>query len=141
MTTVLPTSSMFPGPASSFGGSAYESIGGYTPDQGRRHRLGGGDHGPHEGMADQDLHGEDPPPSSDHGHRERPARSEARYSLGRQDYYLGNHPLWQLFRMFYQMKYKPYVVGGLALFWGYAVAGLQRRKKTGAARAGDVHPA
>jgi len=53
----------------------------------------------------------------------------ARYSLGRQDYYLGNHPLWQVFRTFYQMKYKPYVVGGLALFWGYAAAGLQRRKR------------
>ena len=53
----------------------------------------------------------------------------ARYSLGQQDYYLGNHPLWQLSRMFYQMKYKPYVVGGLALFWGYAVAGLRRRER------------
>lgn len=53
----------------------------------------------------------------------------ARYSLGRQDYYLGNHPLWQVFRTFYQMKYKPYVVGGLALLWGYAAAGLQRRKR------------
>jgi glycosyltransferase involved in cell wall biosynthesis len=53
----------------------------------------------------------------------------ARYSLGRQDYYLGNHPLWQVLRMFYQMKYKPFVIGGLILFWGYAAAGLQRRKK------------
>ena len=53
----------------------------------------------------------------------------ARYSLGQQDYYLGNHPLWQLSRMFYQMKFRPYIVGGLALFWGYAIAGLQRRKK------------
>jgi len=53
----------------------------------------------------------------------------ARYSLGRQDYYLGNHPLWQIFRMFYQMKYKPFVIGGLFLIWGYAAAGLQRRKR------------
>jgi len=53
----------------------------------------------------------------------------ARYSLGRQDYYLGNHPLWQIFRMFYQMKYRPFVIGGLVLFWGYAAAGLQRRKR------------
>ena len=53
----------------------------------------------------------------------------ARYSLGRQDYYLGNHPLWQVLRMFYQMKYKPFVIGGLILFWGYAAAGLQRRKR------------
>jgi glycosyltransferase involved in cell wall biosynthesis len=53
----------------------------------------------------------------------------ARYSLGRQDYYLGNHPLWQVLRMFYQMKYKPFVIGGLFLVLGYAAAGLQRRKK------------
>jgi len=53
----------------------------------------------------------------------------ARYSLGQQDYYLGNHPLWQVLRMFYQMKYKPFVIGGLILFWGYAAAGLQRRKR------------
>ena len=31
--------------------------------------------------------------------------------------------------MFYQMKYKPFVIGGLFLFLGYAAAGLQRRKK------------
>ena len=59
----------------------------------------------------------------------RASRLGARYSLGQQDYYLGNHPLWQLSRMFYQMKFRPYIVGGLALFWGYAIAGLQRRKK------------
>jgi len=53
----------------------------------------------------------------------------ARYRLGRQDYYLGNHPLWQVLRMFYQMKSKPFVIGGLVLFWGYAAAGLQRRKR------------
>lgn len=53
----------------------------------------------------------------------------ARFSLGRQDYYLGNHPLWQVFRMFYHMKYKPYLIGGLSLYAGYAAAGLQRRKR------------
>ena len=53
----------------------------------------------------------------------------ARYSLGQQDYFLGNHPLWQIFRMFYQMKYKPYFIGGLSLFAGYAAAGLKRRKR------------
>ena len=39
--------------------------------------------------------------------------------LGRQDYYLGSHPLWQVFRACYQMARKPYLVGGLALFAGY----------------------
>ena len=50
----------------------------------------------------------------------------ARYSLGRQDHYLGNHPLWQIFRMFYQMRYKPYVIGGVVLFMGYVASALQR---------------
>lgn len=53
----------------------------------------------------------------------------ARYSLGRQDYYLGNHPLWQASRTLYQMRYKPYVAGGLALFVGYAVSALQGQKR------------
>ena len=53
----------------------------------------------------------------------------ARYSLGRQDYYLGNHPIWQIFRMFYQMKYRPYIIGGLVLLGGYAAARLQRHKR------------
>lgn len=53
----------------------------------------------------------------------------ARYSLGVQDYYLGNHPLWQVLRMFYQMKYPPLIVGGFALFGGYAAAALKRRKR------------
>ena len=53
----------------------------------------------------------------------------ARYSLGRQEYYLGNHPLWQVFRMIYQMKYRPDIIGGLSLYAGYAVAGLQRLKR------------
>ena len=53
----------------------------------------------------------------------------ARYALGRQDYYLGNHPLWEIFRMFYQMKHRPYVWGGLILFLGYITAALQREKR------------
>ncbi|NGZ95580.1 MAG: glycosyl transferase [Nitrospira sp. WS110] len=46
------------------------------------------------------------------------------YNLGHQDYYLGGHPLWQVFRSCLQMRNKPYVFGGLALLagfmWGFA---------------------
>lgn len=41
------------------------------------------------------------------------------YNLGKQDYYLGGHPLWQVFRSCLQMKSKPYVLGGLALLAGF----------------------
>jgi glycosyltransferase involved in cell wall biosynthesis len=43
----------------------------------------------------------------------------ANFQLGRQDYYLGGHFLWQLFRACYQMARRPYVVGGLSLLVGY----------------------
>ncbi len=48
------------------------------------------------------------------------------FKHGRKDYYLGGHPLWELFRSFYQMKSKPYILGGLLLFAGYLWACLQR---------------
>jgi len=42
------------------------------------------------------------------------------YNLGKQDYYLGGHLLWQVFRSCLQMRSKPYVLGGLALLTGFA---------------------
>jgi glycosyltransferase involved in cell wall biosynthesis len=56
-------------------------------------------------------------------------KSRAAVRLGRQDYYLGNHPLWQLFRGCYQMGRKPYFFGGLFLLVGYWwawITGVQR---------------
>jgi glycosyltransferase involved in cell wall biosynthesis len=44
-----------------------------------------------------------------------------RLHIGRKDYLLGNHPMWEIFRSLYQMKNKPYIIGGLlvlsAYFW------------------------
>ena len=51
---------------------------------------------------------------------------KARFKLGNEDYSLGSHPLWEAFRAFYQMKYSPYIIGGLILFTGYAWAYLTR---------------
>ena len=46
----------------------------------------------------------------------------AKFRVGRQDYALGGHPVWELFRTVYQMSKKPYVVGGLTLLAGYISA-------------------
>jgi glycosyltransferase involved in cell wall biosynthesis len=43
----------------------------------------------------------------------------ARFHYGRKDYFLGGHPLWQLCRSTFQMRKKPYVLGGMCLFSGY----------------------
>jgi hypothetical protein len=48
------------------------------------------------------------------------------YRHGRKDYFLGGHPVWQVFRALYQMTKKPYLVGGTLLLLGYAWAGLTR---------------
>jgi biofilm PGA synthesis N-glycosyltransferase PgaC len=44
---------------------------------------------------------------------------KARFDYGRKDYFLGNHPLWQVLRVGYHMLKWPYVVGGLVLLSGY----------------------
>jgi glycosyltransferase involved in cell wall biosynthesis len=43
----------------------------------------------------------------------------ALFKYGRKDYYLGNHPLWEAFRIIYRMGKKPYGVGGLIIVSGY----------------------
>jgi glycosyltransferase involved in cell wall biosynthesis len=48
------------------------------------------------------------------------------FSYGEKDYYLGGHPLWELFRVAYRMSKRPYLVEGLALGLGYAWAGVRR---------------
>lgn len=50
----------------------------------------------------------------------------ATFKQGRKDYFLGGHPLWQLFRMVYQMGKKPYAIGGILLFAGYAWGAVAR---------------
>ena len=48
------------------------------------------------------------------------------FSYGEKDYYLGGHPLWELFRVAYRMSKKPYLLAGIALLSGYAWAFLRR---------------
>jgi glycosyltransferase involved in cell wall biosynthesis len=53
----------------------------------------------------------------------------ARINYGKKDYYLGNHPLWEAYRIIYQMTRKPYFLNGLLLFFGYSWACLSRMER------------
>src|SRR5262245_25035457 len=48
---------------------------------------------------------------------------------GQKDYYLGGHPLWQMFRGVYQMTRSPYLIGGLCLLAGYLSALVRHAKR------------
>lgn len=43
----------------------------------------------------------------------------SKFNIGKLDYALGGHPLWELFRGAYQMTKKPFVLGGGAILAGY----------------------
>ena len=49
----------------------------------------------------------------------------SRFQYGRKDYVFGNHPLWELFRICYQMTQRPFVIGGVALLSGYLWARIR----------------
>jgi biofilm PGA synthesis N-glycosyltransferase PgaC len=51
---------------------------------------------------------------------------KARFKTGVKDYTVGNHPLWELVRATYQMRNRPFVIGGLALGSGYAWSLVRR---------------
>jgi glycosyltransferase involved in cell wall biosynthesis len=53
----------------------------------------------------------------------------AAFSYGEKDYYLGGHPLWEVFRVAYRMTKKPFLLGGIALFSGYVFAFLRRAER------------
>jgi hypothetical protein len=50
--------------------------------------------------------------------------------MGRKDYLLGNHPVWEFFRSFYQMQYRPYVIGGLLVLVSYFWHLVRRVERT-----------
>jgi biofilm PGA synthesis N-glycosyltransferase PgaC len=49
----------------------------------------------------------------------------AMFSYGEKDYYLGGHPIWELFRVAYRITKRPYLFAGLALGLGYCWALLR----------------
>jgi len=52
------------------------------------------------------------------------------FSYGQKDYFLGGHPLWELFRVAYRATKQPFVVGGLALGLGYCWAFVSRTPRS-----------
>lgn len=51
------------------------------------------------------------------------------FKHGKKDYFLGGHPAWELFRALYQMKSRPFVLGGISLLSGYVWAFLTRMER------------
>ncbi len=54
----------------------------------------------------------------------------ASFKTGARDYTLGGHPLWEIFRTFYQMSKKPYVLSGGMLGLGYFWAMVRRQPRS-----------
>ena len=53
-------------------------------------------------------------------------RLKALFRFGKQDYYLGSHPVWQFLRSLFHFKDSPLVLGGLLLLAGYVWGSLTR---------------
>jgi glycosyltransferase involved in cell wall biosynthesis len=53
-------------------------------------------------------------------------RLASSFSYGEKDYYLGGHPVWEMFRVAYRMMKPPYLVDGAALGLGYVCAFLRQ---------------
>jgi glycosyltransferase involved in cell wall biosynthesis len=53
----------------------------------------------------------------------------ALFSYGEKDYYLGNSPIWEVFRVTYRMVHRPFFVAGLSLLAGYSWAALRRVRR------------
>jgi glycosyltransferase involved in cell wall biosynthesis len=53
----------------------------------------------------------------------------ARFNLGKRDYLIGNHPLWEVFRCAYQTTKRPFLIRAVALWAGYLSACLHGEKR------------
>jgi poly-beta-1,6-N-acetyl-D-glucosamine synthase len=53
-----------------------------------------------------------------------------RWHRGRMDYLLGSHPAWEAFRSLYQMRNKPFVIGGILILCGYLAQWLRGVERT-----------
>ena len=56
-------------------------------------------------------------------------RLASSFSYGEKDYYLGGHPVWEMFRVAYRMTKRPYLLDGFALGSGYLWALLCRTQR------------
>ena len=51
------------------------------------------------------------------------------FNIGKMDYALGGHPIWEIFRVIYQMTKRPLVLGGLMIMAGYTYAMVQNEER------------
>ena len=51
------------------------------------------------------------------------------FRQGQKDYFLGNHPFWEVFRTLYQMTKNPFIIGGVFIFCGFLWAGVKGVKR------------
>ena len=56
-------------------------------------------------------------------------RLASSFSYGEKDYYLGGHPVWEIFRVAYRMTKRPFLLDGIALGSGYLWALLRRTER------------
>jgi len=96
----------------------FEAIGGYTPLRG-----GGVDH---VAVITARMKGWQTRTFLEkvcHHHRKQGSSKRGtlagKFHIGTLDYALGGHPLFEVFRMLYQMSKKPFVIGGLMIALGY----------------------
>jgi len=54
---------------------------------------------------------------------------KSNFNYGRKDYYLGNHPLWEAFRIAYRLTKRPYFVAGFITLVGYLWALFTRMER------------
>lgn len=64
------------------------------------------------------------------GSAQRTGFCERLLHTGRKDYLLGSHPAFEVFRSVYQMKNRPYIVGGVLMLVGYLWAMLRSVDRT-----------
>jgi biofilm PGA synthesis N-glycosyltransferase PgaC len=54
----------------------------------------------------------------------------SKFEVGKLDFALGGHPLWELFRVAYQLTKKPWILGGVMIFFGYFGSYVLRKKRS-----------
>lgn len=115
------------GPCQLFRKSCFEQIGGYVPIKGGGIDWTAVTTARMKGWITRTF------PGKEYIHHRSMGTAEhgilvSRFLHGQKDYYLGGDPLWEIFRFFYQMTRKPYVLGGLSLLAGFTYAGILGRE-------------
>jgi biofilm PGA synthesis N-glycosyltransferase PgaC len=115
------------GPCQVFRRECFEDIGGYVPARG-----GGVDHiavltARMKGWKTRCFTGKV------YQHRQMGSAKHGpvgyKFAVGKLDYALGGHPLWEVFRVLYQMTRRPWILGGVMIAVGYTFAALTRAKR------------